>query len=223
MFFDIKLIKKECNDDEPKVRTIDMGTMEKQKVTIVGKPIIYIYPEEEIEVNVKLDIKGKLTSTYPKYPNGGWKVKAKPNGDLTTKDGKEYYSLYWEAISEKPFSFLECFLVKRENTIAFLEEKLKILGLNSREANEFIIYWLPILEKNPYNRIHFSTEQYEEQAKLTITPKPDTLIRVFMVFKGEEKPVRVFEQKLTPKQRKGYTVVEWGGCDMTGGNKTTIK
>ena len=29
------------------------------------KPVIYLYPEEETEVTVKLDYNGTLTSTYP--------------------------------------------------------------------------------------------------------------------------------------------------------------
>ena len=212
-------------------RTIDSVFVKDSITTInfqihsenIRKPIIYIYPEKETEVNVKLDIKGKLTCTYPTYPKEGWTVTAKPNGALTTKDGKKYYSLYWEGISEKPFTIDEGFVVKKEKIIAFLEEKLKFLGLNSREANEFIIYWLPILEKSPHNLIHFSTTQYEEHAQLNITPKPETLIRVFMVFKGLKSPIKVKEQKLAPKQRKGYTVVEWGGCNMTDTQKSVVK
>ena len=49
------------------------------------KPVIYLYPEETTEVTVKLDFKGKLTSTYPAYENG-WKVTAQPDGTLTDAD-----------------------------------------------------------------------------------------------------------------------------------------
>ena len=59
------------------------------------KPVIYLYPEEEKEVTVKLGKKEKLTCTYPKY-NDDWKVLAKPSGDLVELEtGKELYSLYW--------------------------------------------------------------------------------------------------------------------------------
>ena len=37
--------------------------------------------------------------------------------------------------------FSEGFVVKGEDSAAFLEEKLEILGLNYKEAEEFIIYW----------------------------------------------------------------------------------
>ena len=181
------------------------------------KPIIYIYPEKETKVNVKLDYKGTFTATYPKYPEGGWTVTAKPDGTLTDKAGRMYYSLFWEGVDEKGFTLNEGFIVKKEDSAEFLEKSLKTLGLNYKEANEFIIFWLPELEKNPYNLIHFSTKEYEELAKLTITPEPETIIRVFMVFKGLDKPVEIKEQKLVPKHRKGYTVVEWGGSEVREG------
>ena len=45
------------------------------------KPVIYLYPEQETEVSVELDLNGKLTCTYPEYKDG-WKVTAAPDGML---------------------------------------------------------------------------------------------------------------------------------------------
>ena len=107
------------------------------------------------------------------------------------------------------------FCVKREDTVKFLEEKLKILGLTDREADEFIIYWLPKLEKNKYNLIKFeSMEEINENMPLEISPKPDTVIRVLMVYKPINKYVDIKEQTLNTPERKGFTVVEWGGTEI---------
>ena len=46
---------------------------------------------------------------------------------------------------------------------------------------------------------------------LDITPTPETLIRVFMEFKGLDEKITINEQKLEKVKRNGYTVVEWGG------------
>ena len=55
------------------------------------KPIIYLYPETRTEVNVKLDINGRLVTTYPAYDTEkGWKVTADPDGTLTDKKGRKY-------------------------------------------------------------------------------------------------------------------------------------
>ena len=179
------------------------------------KPIIYLYPQAETEVTVKVGNPQNLTHTYPKYENE-WKVLAKPNGDLKDlKTERNLYALYWEGINTVKPNMNEGFIVKGEDTIGFLEEKLEILGLNEREAEEFIVYWLPKLESNKYNFIRFQTEkEINNNMPLEITPKPDTVIRIVMEFKGLEEPIQIQEQKLSTPQRTGFTVVEWGGTEI---------
>ena len=183
---------------------------------VIAKPIIYLYPEETTNVSVKLGNPEKITCSYPKYTTG-WNVQAKSNGDLIDLDtNKELYSLYYE--SESNYSFKvekDGFVVKAENIAEFLEEKLSILGLTDREREEFIIYWLPKLEANNYNYIRFATaDEINENMPLEITPKPQTLIRILMTFKGLENPIIVDEQVLTPVERKGFVAVEWGGAEI---------
>ena len=76
------------------------------------------------------------------------------------------------------------------------------------------MYWLPRMEENNYNFIHFSGKQYEEQAALIINPKPETIIRVMMLTQALEYKINIPLQDLNSlkNKRKGYTVVEWGGC-----------
>lgn len=182
----------------------------------LSKPIIYLYPKEKIEVEIELIYDGKITTTYPKYPTSGWKVTASPDGTLIDQNDKEYYALYWEGEPRKPLEINDGFVVSKEQTIPFLEEKLALLGLNSKESNEFIIFWLPILEKNNFNLIHFAGDDYLDQAKLNISPIPETIIRVAMVFQGLDEEIEVPMQDLTPlaKTRNGFTLVEWGGQEL---------
>ena len=84
------------------------------------KPVIYLYPEEETDVKVKLDYKGDLTCTYPKYENG-WEVTALPDGTLKDKDGMEYNYLYWEGQLTADWDRSKGFCVKGEDTERFLE------------------------------------------------------------------------------------------------------
>ncbi len=178
------------------------------------KPVLYLYPEETTEVSVKLDYQGELTCTYPSYGDG-WEVTAQPDGTLTNKaDGKEYSYLYWEGVSEQEWDLSEGFVVKGSETVAFLQEKLAYLGLTPREYNEFIVYWLPQMQGNAYNLICFQGEAYTGQAKLAITPEPDSMLRVFMTYKPLKKAVSIPEQELEPFVREGFTAVEWGGCEV---------
>lgn len=184
--------------------------------SVVYKPIIYLYPKEDSQLSVNLGYKDKITVSYPKYISG-WNVLAKPNGDLIDLNtGNNLYSLYYE--SDAVYNFKvekDGFIVKGEDIATFLEDKLSILGLSDREKEEFIIYWLPILQKNKYNYIRFATqEEINYNMPLQIGPAPDTLIRVLMTYKGLNKPIKVEEQKLEAPTRNGFVAVEWGGTEI---------
>jgi hypothetical protein len=49
-------------------------------------------------------------------------------------------------------------------------------------------------------------------APLTISPRPDTVIRVFMDYQVLAQPIKVKEQLIKTPARRGFTVVEWGGA-----------
>lgn len=174
------------------------------------KPVIYLYPEKETDVSVKLDLNGHLTCTYPEYKNG-WKVTAYPDGTLRDKNGKTYNYLYWEGETEKELDFSSGFCVKGEDTASFLDAALEKLGLNRREANEFIVFWLPLMQENKYNIISFQGTPYTDAARLEISPKPDTLIRVYMAYKPSDKYIEIPPQELSAPVRQGFTAIEWGG------------
>lgn len=178
------------------------------------KPVIYLYPQEETTVSVELDYQGRLTTTYPAYQNG-WTVTARPDGTLTDAAGREYYCLFWEGIDDAEYDLSSGFVIAGNETAAFLEDALTKLGLTDAEANEFLIYWLPRMEGNPYNLISFQQEAYTETAKLHISPAPDTLLRVFMAWKPLAKPIVIPSQDLSAPNRSGFTVVEWGGCQVS--------
>lgn len=178
---------------------------------MVRKPVIYLYPEEKIGVTVKLDIDGELTCTYPEY-NGGWNITALPDGTLYDESGREYDSLFWEAQADMEFDFSDGFCVKGEDTVEFLQWALDEQGMTQQESNDFILYWLPYMQDNEYNVIAFQSDSYTDIAVLHITPKPDNIKRIFMAYYPSEKYVDIAEQQLDGFERKGFTVVEWGGA-----------
>lgn len=209
--------------DPDELNGVDLGyeyfyiptTKETGKIpTYIGgyaKPVLYLYPTKTTNIKVGFKHPELLTTTYPKF-NNFWDVKVDKNGNITDKKGRNYYGLYWEEISNKKVSFDEGFYVEKDNAIDFLEEKLDLIGLTQREANEFIMYWLPILEKNEKNLVYFElTNERESFNKLLISPKPDSLLRVAIHIKKVNKKVNIKEQKLTKFNRTGFSAVEWGG------------
>ena len=181
-----------------------------------AKPVIYLYPETKTDVSVSVDIDGELTCTYPEY-NDGWNVTAYPDGTLINKkDGREYSYLYWEGVGKTDWDLSKGFVVKGEDTAAFLQEKLEYLGLTPREYNEFIVYWLPLMQENKYNLITFQTEAYENSVKLNVSPTPDSVLRIFMVYKPLDEYISIPKQQLESFKRTGFAVIEWGGGCLEG-------
>ncbi len=184
-----------------------------------GKPVIYLYPTQKQNVKVELDFQGKLIADYPKYNESikGWDVIAYPDGHLIDQsDNQEYSYLFWEGEFGKKVNWdlSSGFVVKGEDTREFLQETLSKLGLTPREYNEFIVWWYPKMKDNKYNLIRFVGEEYTNMAPLTITPKPDSMLRVFMVFKPLDKQIDIVPQIIQPFERKGFTIVEWGGTEI---------
>ena len=179
---------------------------------------IYLYPKDEgagTDITVTLDYAGKLRSTEPEYMHG-WQVQAASDGTITTKEGARYSHLYWEGDSSVSYDFRRGFVVAGPETRTFLEAQLPALGLNEQETEDFLSYWLPYMEDNPYNMIAFQGRAYNDAVSLNVTPEPDTVIRVFMAWQALEEPVDLPLQEPPHMQRSGYTVVEWGGTCLEG-------
>jgi hypothetical protein len=185
---------------------------------ICDKPVIYLYPEETLNINVTLDLKEGLDFTYPAY-EGCWNLTAEPDGTLQMK-GKKYHYLFWEGqagFEAKDLEKKEGFIVKREDLVSFLEEKLGQMGLNSKETEDYITYWCPRMNANKSNVIRFLfNEEFEKYAPLKIEPKPDHLFRVFMLWSdaGVESYPNIQPQPIPCFKRTGFTVVEWGGAEI---------
>ena len=193
-------------EEDTHVCTEDWG------IAVPEKPVIYLYPTEPTVCDVRVLFDGELTFTYPAHGTLGWQnFTAYPDGTLTFPDGKEYYCLFWEGAGGAQYDFSQGFCVAGCDTAAFLEWALAEQGLTPREANEFIIYWLPRMEQNPYNVISFQTEAYTEGAVLEIDPNPDSLLRVFMAYYPSDEAVEIAPQHFETPVREGFTVVEWGG------------
>ena len=212
--------------DELLTETDNRITYEKENIEKpnpeTAKPVIYLYPEQETKVNVQLTFNGTLTSTYPTLPPEGWSVTAQPDGTLTDEEGRSYRYLFWEGVANVDWKQDSGFLVKAEDAREFLEESLTQLGLNELEQNDFITYWLPKLEKNGESFVTFAAEQYTDNAILTVTPQPDSVLRVQMLISKVDDSNRAAFQKLPEQElprfeREGFVLVEWGGTDLGTG------
>lgn len=194
----------------------DLGATENCTISIiqpaVAKPVIYLYPPEPMDIQVSLKNADNLTVSYPEYGDG-WNVRAEPDGTLhDLKDGNEYSYLFWESAGDRLYDLKSGFVVRQHELLPFLREKLASFGLTPKEYNEFIVYWYPILKQYEACAINFFCEEYEADYALDITPNPDHLLRVYMLYRAADADEILQEPPaVSAVSREGFTVIEWGG------------
>ncbi|KAJ7584126.1 hypothetical protein C8J56DRAFT_863527 [Mycena floridula] len=169
--------------------------------------------EIDAVIRLSLIDEWKLSAIYPvvaiKAASHGnletvqWKVKAYADGSLLeTQTNLKVSYLFWEAVtqhSERPVSpseiaFKPCsarltdensILLAVDSMTPYLDRSLEALGLHTEARTSFITYWLPSFLKHQYVALRFVPQvEYEHAAPLTLTPKPDVITRIFMLFQG---------------------------------------
>ncbi len=176
-----------------------------------GKPVIYLYPKKDTQVSIKVG--ANITKSEPLYPQNGWTVLAHPNGQLDYQNSV-YPNLFWEGTGHGIYAdhSSEGFVVAQSKLISTIKSQLKQQGLNNQETADFMEFWQEKLPKTPFVRLTWlDTTDMNTLAPLSVNPRPNTVIRVFLEFEGLQKPVSLVPQKLSVPTRTGFTLVEWGG------------
>lgn len=173
-----------------------------------GKPVIYLYPTVPTKISVKVE--ALITKSEPLY-NNGWEVLAYPDGKLDLA-GKIYDYLFWEGTGQEYPIVNAGTVVKKEDIQGLLEKQLGELGLNDKEKADFLEFWLPKMPDKPYVRLTWlGNNEMNRLAPLSVSPAPETLIRIFLDFEGLNTPINITPQRLSSPDRYGFTLVEWGG------------
>lgn len=174
-----------------------------------GKPVIYLYPEKTTTVSVKVG--ASVTKSEPTY-NSGWTAIAEPTGKLIV-GGKVFDSLFWEGVGKGEYPNITSGTVVANGDIkSTVTSQLSYIGLNTKETADFLEFWMPKMPTTPYVRLSWlQNRDMNILAPLTISPTPNSMIRVFLDFEGLDHSISLPAQKLVPMARNGFTVVEWGG------------
>ncbi|MBR7039028.1 MAG: hypothetical protein IKI21_07235, partial [Oscillospiraceae bacterium] len=175
----------------------------------VYKPNIYLYPAEETPFTVTFSRPELLTVTDPFYGNG-WQGTALPDGTLYTTDGT-YRFLFYESLTNERYYQREAgFTVPAEDRAAVFTEILTGYGLNEQEIADFNEFWCEKLDAGcDYAMYPQLTETVDAAMPVTVTPAPDTVLRLWFAFVKDETPAKT----AVPQgfDRQGLTMVEWGG------------
>jgi hypothetical protein len=176
---------------------------------MVKKPAIYLYPTKDEKVEVKLSVNGEIFNTIPPIMDNGWVVDVTKESKI---DGKYGYLFYENTLNTPPKVSSSGWVVKKENISKWCDETLPKMGLNSVEIKDFKEYWVDKLQTSPYYQIKLLDRDFlDKNMKLSIKPKPQTLIRVIFEFKALDKEIKLPTPDIKTPNRDGFTVVEWGG------------
>jgi hypothetical protein len=188
-----------------------LGNSEFQPNAECAKPVIYLYPETQTYLSVKVG--ADVTKSEPLYnPTTGWRVLANPNGTLLTPTGV-FDSLFWDGTGFGVYpNITSGTVVKQEDVRSTIVKHLGTMGLNNKEISDFLEYWMPLMPDTTYIRLSWlTTDEMNKLAPLELSVKPDTMIRVFLDFEGSNELITIPTQKIPHFQRSGFTLVEWGG------------
>jgi len=174
---------------------------------VAKKPAVYLYPQEDQQILVKVNINGRMIEDIPTY-DGGWDV------FVTTESliDDEYDYLFYEAKLQKIDVPTEGWVVAYESLDPWFEYYLNKLGLNKKEKYQFKEYWLEELDESNFYEIKLLSKEFlDENMDLIIEPKPDAEIRVIFLFKPIEENYPITNPEIITPLREGFTAVEWGG------------
>lgn len=191
----------------------------------VKKPVIYCYSEKDLEFDLGIRPRGKLSFSYPELtPGEKWEMQLRSGQLSDRKTGLAYPYLFWESLQEN-VSYKKTGngayagdIVSREQLLSYLERSLTAAGFNERERTDFITFWGPQMNKHPFCLVQFlHDDECGQFADYEISPKPDHLNRFYMLFSGfETYPgfIKTEIQQMQSLVREGFYLVDWGGIEL---------
>lgn len=176
----------------------------------VDKPAVYIYPETPGEFEVRLDLGPdvRITESLPEYGDG-WTVQVAADGRID--DAHDY--LFYELAMPCPAPPASGWCLDAARLDAELAALAARCGLNAAEGAEFTAYWAERLDGGFYwAALPACDAALDRWAALRVSPAPDATLRVWVFFVPLDAPVVLPAPRLPAIERRGTTVIEWGGA-----------
>jgi hypothetical protein len=175
----------------------------------VRKPNIYIYPVQKMNLSIKLIFPqgGSITESIPLY-HGIWNIDVEPSGLIDN----QYSYLYYECRIADQFKYKSGWEVEGNQLETFFRDNLAETGFIETEIEDFIEYWIPILDdtKN-YAIFPQFKEDIDPVIQLNFSVEPTSVLRLFYVIMENEGMIHDLEEPVIPHfERIGFTVTEWG-------------
>ena len=182
---------------------------ERAKNKLVYKPNIYIYPDQNLQLDVTINfpLGGEIINSIPQY-NNCWKINVDTNGLINN----EYTYLFYESKQPDVWQTSKGWIVTASEIESFFRENMDAYGYEGKEIDDFIEYWIPRLNFYKYYSICPQTiELIEDVILLDFSREPDHILRLFYLVEGSDiMPEELIEPVIDDFTRMGYFAVEWG-------------
>ena len=177
---------------------------------VAYKPNIYSYPQESIELEVKIDFPkgGKVIASIPDY-RSGWKVKVNKAGKINSI----YDYLFYESEQPDNWQHETGWEIEKDKLKNFFDHNMKEYGFNKNEIEDFTEYWIPRLIGHKVYQIYPQEEKViNELISLDLSVEPDNVLRLFYLIKGIDQKENIKKHEMPEKlNREGFVMTEWGG------------
>lgn len=177
--------------------------------TYVYKPNIYLYPQENINLDVALTFPkgGKVVVSEPNYGDG-WSVYV----DTTGLIDSTYEYLFYESQQPHVWQSSKGWCIEKAQMEEFFDQNLTEYGFAGNEIEDFNEYWIPRLKDYAYYEIYpQEKELINTVIELSISEQPDNVQRLFYLIRGNNKKVELIEPQVANQfLRQGFYVTEWG-------------
>lgn len=175
----------------------------------VRKPNLYIYPEQELNLAIKIAFPngGKITESIPEYAEG-WNVNVKPSGIIDDTYEYLFYECTVPDLHQKKYGWT----VPKNNLNEFFTKNLSASNFSEKEINDFIEYWTPLLDKYDYYKIY---PQYigtiEKMSIINFSVEPKNIFRLHYYVQGTNKNNNnLLMPTIQTAVREEFFAVEWG-------------
>ena len=179
------------------------------------KPVVYVYSDEDVPLEIGIQPKGELAFTYPQT-TGKWKGTATKNGfDIA---GKHYPYLFWEANMNlsRQMKWENTSIIRKDQVLTYLEKVCEKVGLNDNERTDLITYWGPRMMTYEYVEVLALTEDIDRLfGELTTSDQSFEIERFYIIFrKSNKQDERWNLEQLKSFKRSPKFILEWGGGDV---------
>ncbi len=177
---------------------------------ILKKPNIYLYPESDLylSVRIRFPLGGEITQSDPEY-YGGWDIFVDTEGMIN----HQYSYLFYECDIPDVFQRTEGWIIEQNDLTEFFQSNMEEYGFIEEEIQDFLEYWIPILDAKSYYEIFPQSKEILDQVvRLEFSHQPESILRLSYLINGTDKPGSSLKTPDTIRfTRRGFSVVEWGG------------